>query len=320
MPYHHITQDQRTELGALLQAHVSQKDIAKQLGKDRTSIWRERKRNQVDTKTGYHARLAHRQTVTRRINANQHFRKIEHMPDLQKHIHTKLKQTFSPEEIAGTLQENLGFTAVCHETIYQYIYHQKPEWKQYLRSQKGKYRRRCGTASRQKQREEGKKKRIDVRPKIVETRSRIGDWEGDTIVGKERTKRILTYVERKSGLLKAVKLETGTASEVREKTKQLFRNIPKDKLHTITYDNGTEFSDYELIERDTNATVYFAHPYHSWERGTNENTNGLLRQFFPKGSTFAGITSKQLNRAVYLINNRPRKRHHYKNPLEVFNE
>lgn len=323
MPYQHITESQRSELGALLRAQIKKKEIAAQLGKHRSSIWRERARNKsdaLDSRTLYHAQDAQRRTTSRRVRANQRFRKIENNEELQKYIFRKLKATWTPEEIAGTLKEDFGCTVICHQTIYEYIYDVKPDWTRYLRHKKNKYRRRRGTLMRLKTLEESKKKRIDARPGVVEKRSRVGDWEGDTIVGKEKTKRILTMVERKSGLLLAAKLETATAAEVREKTRMLLNKLPQDKCRTITYDNGSEFSDHELIERDNKLDVYFAYPYHSWERGTNENTNGLLRQFFPKGSPFASITQRQLDRVVRLINARPRKRHRYSTPLKVFNE
>ena len=318
MPYSHITAEQRTELGALLCAKVRKKVIAKQLGKDRTSIWRERKRNKADTKTLYHAEEARKKTKQRRILANQRFRKIENHPELERYILTKLKRHWTPEQIAGTLREEFGFTVFCHQTIYQYIYRVKPEWIHLLRYKRNRFRRRHGTVKRLKILEDSKKKRIDQRPSLIEKRTRIGDWEGDTIVGKEKTKRILTYVERKSGLLKAIKLESATAAEVREKTKRLFVNISRNKRFTIIYDNGSEFADYEWIEKDLKLDTYFAYPYHSWERGTNENTNGLLRQFFPKGTAFASITQKEIDRVVKLINTRPRKRHQYKTPEMVF--
>lgn len=320
MPYKHITSEQRTELGAFLRVGTKKKDIAKELGKHRTSIWRERKRNQAKTSTGYHSEQARRETKNRRILANQRFRKIEHSTDLQRYIFSKLKLRWTPEEISGTLKEEIGFTVISHQTIYQYIYEVKPEWIYYLRHQKNRFRRRHGTLKRQVRREETKKTRIDQRPSVIEERTRIGDWEGDTIVGKERTKKLLTYVDRKSGFLKAAKLEVSTAKEVREKTRILFQRLSRSKRQTITYDNGAEFSDYEWIEKDLKLDVYFAHPYHSWERGTNENTNGLLRQFFPKGTAFANITQKELDRVVRLINDRPRKRHCYRTPREVFNE
>jgi transposase, IS30 family len=323
MPYQHITAEQRSELGALLRAKVKNEDIADQLGKHRTSIWRERTRNKSSipgSRTGYNAQAAQVTTKGRRIAANQRFRKIENNEELQQYILRKLKLRWTPEEISGTLAEDFGFTVVCHQTVYEYIYDEQPEWIKYLRHKKNKYRRRRGTPERLRKLEESKKKRIDTRPSVVEARSRIGDWEGDTIVGKEKTKRILTMVDRKSGKLLAAKLETGTAAEVREKTKHMFARILKDKKKTITYDNGSEFADHELIERDNKVDVYFAYPYHSWERGSNENTNGLIRQFFPKGTPFASITQRQLDRVVRLINTRPRKRHHYRTPDEVFNE
>jgi IS30 family transposase len=206
------------------------------------------------------------------------------------------------------------------DSIYKFIYAKEKGLIKYLRCQKGKYRRRYGTRIREKQREEMKKKRIDKRPEIVEKRERIGDWEGDTIIGKEKTVHILTHVERKSGLLLADKLERGTAELTKEKTIERFKAIPKNKKHTITYDNGATFFEYEMTEKKTGIGIYFAWPYHSWERGTNENCNGLLRQFFPKKSSFAIITQRQINEACSLINNRPRKRLGYLTPNEVFRQ
>jgi len=161
------------------------------------------------------------------------------------------------------------------------------------------------------------KRRIDERPIIVESRERLGDFEGDTIQGSEKVHRILTHVERKSGLLLADKVRQ-SAKDVRETAVRRLKDFPH--LQTITYDNGLEFSEHEIIERETKATIYFAYPYHSWERGANENANGLLRQFFPKKSAFAAITQKQIDQAVALINTRPRKRHGYQTPREIFQQ
>ena len=163
-----------------------------------------------------------------------------------------------------------------------------------------------------------KKRRIDTRPALVEKRERVGDWEGDTIVGAEKTQRLLTPVERKSGYLFADKLDIVTAEIVREKTARRFRSVPKEKRETITSDNGSEFSDHAKLEEDTGITVSFAYPYHSWERGTSENTNELIRQFFPKGSSFSMITEQRVEQVARLINNRPRKRLSYLTPREVF--
>ncbi|MEA2088310.1 MAG: IS30 family transposase, partial [Patescibacteria group bacterium] len=162
-------------------------------------------------------------------------------------------------------------------------------------------------------------KRIDTRPKIVEKRKRIGDWEGDTIIGKDRKKRLLTNVDRKSGYGLIDKLNKVSMEIVHEKLKKRFNKIPKKKKYTYTYDNGTEIGkEDEWLEKKIKMDVYRAYPYHSWERGCNENFNGLVREFFPKGTDFANISTKEIKRAEKLINNRPRKRLNYKKPIEVF--
>ena len=171
---------------------------------------------------------------------------------------------------------------------------------------------------REKAREYGKKRWIGERPEVINDRARIGDWEGDTIIGAERTKRILTHVERKTGYLIADFLPKVSAEIVAEKIAKNFKKLPREKRRSITYDNGTEFSAHETIEKKTKAIVYFANQYHSWERGTNENTNGLLRQFFPKKSSFATVNQDDVDRATKLLNRRPRKRLCYLTPKEMF--
>jgi IS30 family transposase len=318
MSYKHITSKQRVELSVLRRAGIAQKDIALILGLNPSSISRELKRNRSKNNQ-YHAKKADQVTKRRRIEANQRFRKIENNPWLQDYIKQKLRLYWSPEQIAGRLKQELNKSVISHETIYQYIYEEQPELKKYLRCRKGKYRRRHGTRKREKLREESKKRRIDTRPNIVEKRERLGDWEGDTIIGEKGKKEsILTYVDRMSGYLVAEFVLNRKAETIHKATTKRFCSLPRNKRHTITYDNGVEFSDHEFTERDTKTTIYFAHPYHSWERGTNENTNGLLRQFFPKKTSFATITIKDVKKAEKLINSRPRKRLNYLTPTEVF--
>lgn len=318
MPYKHFSRDERVQLAGLLNAGLDQKTIAKQLNRDPSTVSRELSRGAVNNVSRYYVIAAEQRKTAKRLKANQHFKKIENNQQLIRYVTDKLKLYWSPEQISGRLELEFGFSILCHETIYQYVYKQRPELKKYLRSRKGKYRRRAGTQSRLKRLEESKKQRIDQRPMIVEQRMRLGDWEGDTVLGKEKTIKILTHVERKSGLLLADKLDMATAEVVKLKTIKRFNTIAKDKKHTITYDNGSEFSEHELIGRYTGLDIYFAYPYHSWERGTNENCNGLLRQFFPKGSYFATITQRQVEAATELINHRPRKRHGYLTPTEIF--
>jgi len=317
----HITLEQKNELSILLRSGVSQKNIAKLLEKTPSAISQEIIRNR-DSNGKYHAGHAKKKTIARRIKANQRFRKINNNKWLEKYVIKKLKKFWSPEQISGRLKidyPNEKDKQIGKDSIYNFINFERKDLIKYLRCQKGKYRRRYGTRIREKERERLKKKRIDSRPKIIEARGRIGDWEGDTIVGKDKN-HILTHVDRKSGLLFADKLLRGTAELTKEKVIERFGNIPKRKRKTITYDNGSTFAYHEIIERYLSLDVYFAYPYHSWERGCNENCNGLLRQFFPKGIKFANIQDSEIKKVERLINNRPRKRLGYLTPREVFFE
>lgn len=318
--YKHFTPEQRNELSILLRAGFKQNAIAKLLNKSPSAISQELTRNKFDNKTGYDAGQAKKNTIQRRIEANGRFKKIENDKWLEKYIIKKIKIYWSPEQISGRLRhkyKNDKSKQISKDSIYKYIYAKQKELVKYLRCQKGNYRRRYGTRIREKQREAAKKKRIDERPVEVETREEIGHWEGDTIVGSDN-QHILTHVERVSGKVHGDKLERGTAELTRIKTIERFDKIPKKKKKTMTYDNGVTFADHEITERKTGITIYFAWPYHSWERGTNENCNGLLRQFFPKKSAFAMITQERIDEVCELINNRPRKRHGYLTPNEVF--
>jgi IS30 family transposase len=224
----------------------------------------------------------------------------------------RLKKHESPEQIAGVLQ------SVSASTIYRYIQGRAPHLKQFLRSQKGKYRRRYGTKIREKAREQAKKRRIDERSSVVERRGRLGDWEGDTVQGRDKRVRIVTYVDRRSGYLIAFLLPKMRAELLTTLTLQSFRRIPKAKRNTFTLDNGPECADWERLEKKGGATVYFAYPYHFWERGSNENTNGLLRQYFPRSLDFNLITPEELSSVVKKLNDRPRKRLDFKSPRQIF--
>ncbi|OGM90898.1 hypothetical protein A2755_01690 [Candidatus Wolfebacteria bacterium RIFCSPHIGHO2_01_FULL_48_22] len=169
-------------------------------------------------------------------------------------------------------------------------------------------------------REEAKKRRIDERPTIVEQRRRIGDWEGNTILGRDKRIRIATFVERRSGYLVAFLLPKMRARLLSSLALERFRRVPKKKRRTLTLDNGSEFADWERIEMQSGMKVYFAYPYHAWERGSNENTNGLLWQYFPKTLDFNLITAKELTQVVKLLNDRPRKRLKFKSPRQIFHE
>lgn len=320
MPYHHITQEERVKIETLRKEGYSKSEIAQCLGRHPSSIGRELERNFEGAGIPYKARNAQKRKVKVRKDANAHLRKLIPDTPLSKEVEGMLAQYWSPEQIAGRMKkENKGKRVLCPETIYQYVYGYRQDLIVYLRQgRKRRYRRRHGTKIREKRREEAKKKRIDTRPRVVEKRSRVGDWEGDTIVGKEKKVHLLTHAERKSGLVLIDKLPRATAQNARTITTKRFNRIPKKKRRTFTYDNGATFAEYEALERDLDIDVYFAYPYHSWERGTNENTNGLVRQFFPKGTTFQNLTTREIRRVEKLLNNRPRKRLGYATPLEVF--
>ncbi len=191
--------------------------------------------------------------------------------------------------------------------------------RKHLHCRKGKYRRTREASIRKAYRDKLKEgRRITARPARVLSRKHYGDWEGDSVVGKAQSGSIATFVERRSGYLLARVLPDKTAGSFAAAAEDRFVNIPIRYRKTLTLDNGSEMANYERIERSTGFDIYFAHPYHSWERGTNENTNGLLRFYFPKSMSFAHLTQEALDLAVKELNTRPRKRLGYKTPEQMF--
>lgn len=318
--YTQFTKDTRIELAALLRAAHSFKECAAQLGMIKSSVTREVARN-ANEDGNYTGAAAHRRHLDRRTRAKASSLKIQNDPRLRRYIKKQLAKRDSPEQIAGRIPKKGSYQRVSHETIYQWIFKEAPTLKKQLRriGKKGKYRRRRGTKQREEMRDEAKVKRIDTRPAIVETRERIGDWEGDTIIGQDKLKRLATNVERRSGYGLLTKLTLVSMITMHDALEKRFRSIPKKKRHTYTYDNGTELGkDDEALETRIGMTVYRAYPYHSWERGSNENWNGLVRDFFPKGTDFATITDAEVKRVERNLNHRPRKRLNYLTPHEVF--
>lgn len=308
------------ELAILLNAGKNRTQCAKLLGIDRTNVSKEISRNR-DPDGIYRGGHAHKRYVKRRKQGKKPYRLIENDRQLRRHIARKLKKFWSPEQIAGRLKRIKKKTIVCHETIYTWVYEQRPDLITYLRRQKNPYRRKRGTRARIKLNQASKVRRISERPTVVDKRLRLGDWEDDTIVGKERKQRIWTCVERKSGFGLAEKIEIVSAESLHEKNASQLKKIPKAKLRTLTRDNGIEFGGYDRdLEDKTGLKIYRANPYHSWERPSNENWNGLMRQFFPKGTPFARITNNEVQHVVRMLNNRPRKRLGYATPREVFKE
>jgi IS30 family transposase len=301
-------------IGRMLRANHSFREIARTLGKDVSSVSRHIK--EYGGRDGYDGQEVRRKKRMKRIDAMQSIRIIK--GTRLRFITQQLKLHKSPEQIAGVLKRKKQ--SCDTRTIYRYIKERAPHLKMYLRSQKGKYRRKHGTKKREEAREQAKKRRVDERPKILGRRGRRGDFEGDTLQGRDKRVRIVTFVDRKTGYLIAFLLPKMNAELLTSLALKHFQKIPRQKRKTITLDNGVEFSDWERLEKKSGMTVYFAYPYHFWERGTNENTNGLLRQYFPRSMDFNLITEKELQHAVRRLNSRERKRLNFKTPKSLFSK
>ena len=312
MSHSHIGPEDWSCISKMLRAGHSISEIARTINK--TVGATSRHINSYGGRDNYDVREVRRQKHMKRINAMESTRIVK--GSLLRFIIKELKQHKSPEQIAGVLK--LKKRQIDASTIYRYINERAPHFKMYLRSQKGKYRRRRGTKIREKEREQKKKRRIDERLNIVERRGRLGDFEGDTLMGCDKRVRIASFVDRRSGYLIAFLLPKMNAELLSSLAIKHFKRIPKKKRKTITLDNGVEFSDWERLEKQSGMTIYFAYPYHSWERGTNENTNGLLRQYFPKSYDFNLITKEELAQVVRRLNNRERKRLGFLSPRRVF--
>lgn len=266
----------------------------------------------------YHAGAAGKKTKARHKIANQKRLKLVHGSGsfLEQYVLENLvTDQWSPEQIAGKLLE-IFFVSISHQTIYDYIYNSADKKKlvKHLRHHGNRYRRKCGTLARIKNNSSNMPS-IHDRDPVIETRIRLDDYEGDTVVGLDQKDRLLTYVDRASGECLVGLVLGFNASKIATKTVCLLKTT-QSRTSTITYDRGTEFAEYEAIQRQTEASVYFADAYSSWQRGSNENLNGLLRQYFPKRSDFKKLTQKQVTAIQDKLNNRPRKRYNYRTPIE----
>ena len=248
--------------------------------------------------------------------ASKRYCRIKKWGELERYVLDHIREYYSPKQISWrrTLET---WEKLSKDTIYSYVYNNHPELiKKFFRRKGKKYQHK-----RKEKYQLDNRRMIDRRPKVIEKRNTLGHWEADTMVWKRKTrtkKCILTNVERKSGFLVARVLQNATAQSTSETTIQAFKDFPKYKRKSITFDNGREFAYHYDIERELKITTYFAHPYCSWERWTNENTNGLLRQFLPKWTDFETLTEKELQIYVVLINHRPRERLWFLTPHEVF--
>ncbi len=308
--YTQLTQDERYQIFVLKKANHSQTEIAGMLGRHKSTISRELVRNRGGK--GYRPGQAHRWATARRKARN--CRRIPAW--IWQKIEALIRRDWSPQQVSGRLRLEGGIR-VSHEWIYRHVYADKRsggDLHRHLRCRKRR-RKRYGAYDR-RGRIPGRIS-IEQRPAIVETRQRLGDWEGDTVIGKAHRGALVTLVERKSAYTLIEKVDRKKAACVRKAVTDCLAPH-KETVHTITYDNGREFADHAGMATDLEADVYFAHPYCSWERGLNENTNGLIRQYFPKHRDLTTVTPEEVHHAMNALNHRPRKNLDYQTPYEVF--
>ena len=319
MSHKHLTFEDRVVIKKLYSLGYNFNKIAQEIGFNKSTISRELRRNFT---IWYHPFQAHNLYLQRKKDSCK--RKIDKYSELKKEIIERLKKRHSPEQIAGRIKIDFpesSFMRISHEAIYQWIYSLAAKgdesYKQLRRTVKKRQRRINKKASRLRIPD---RKSIHKRPSEIEARNTFGHWEGDTIIGKGHSGCIATMVERNTLFLAAGAMPDKRPSSLNRATLESFGNISNDNIKTITLDNGTEFCDYKDLEVALECEIFFADPYSSWQRGTNENTNGLLREFFPKNLSFENITQNDIDIAVYSLNNRPRKKLNYLTPSEAISK
>jgi IS30 family transposase len=312
MHYTQLTNGQRYQIEALLKLKTPKNEIARLLTVHPSTIGRELKRN--TGQKGYRPKQAQSKTDKRRKEAAK---AIKLTLSIEQIINDKLQQQWSPEQISGWLKKEETIS-LSHERIYQHVWADKRqggELHTHLRQSNKRRKKKYG--SQDKRGQIRNRVSIDERPSCVAQKERIGDWEIDLVMGQHHQGALVTIVERKSKFTLIKKVPSKHALQVSQATVALLTPYV-EKTHTITADNGKEFAAHEQFGQSLAAAIYFAHPYSSWERGLNENTNGLIRQYFTKGSSFETITDKEVERVMNKLNHRPRKTLNFKTPHEVF--
>jgi transposase, IS30 family len=314
MEYCQLTQAERYIIALMRRQKFSMAQIALRLGRHRSTVYRECERNKTTHNGHYGADKAHSYATARRKRSR---RKPQHSPQELGKVEALLKRRWSPEQIAGR-QSRARKLQISAQTIYRHIRRNRKAggdlWKYTRIISKFGRKRYKSVDSRGVLKG---KRHISERPKAVEARREIGHWEVDTVIGADLRHCLLTMVERATGFSVIKKL---TARNKEQATTALLRALAghKGRIKTMTFDNGTEFHDYKLLEQQFRVKCYFATPYHSWERGSNENLNGLVRQYLPKGMCMKSITQKDCDAIAKELNERPRKRYGYQTPNELY--
>lgn len=320
MQYNHLSIEEREKIQELLWQKKSIRYIANKLRRNPSSIYREIKKNNPQQKRRYTPRLAHERALRRRSSRGAS--KLDKNIVLYNYVTSKLKLGWSPEQIAAISGE------ISHEAIYQYIYAQvyrggygdvrpnKEDLRSYLARRK---RRRTPQGVRKSHRVlKGVLPSIDNRPKEVDDRKHVGHWEDDLIVSRESSYNLKTVNERVSGIVFISRVQNGTSEAGDSAVMNRLKVIPNRYRKTLTRDRGSENIKYEKLSKELGMQIFFAHPYSSWERGSNENLNGLIRRYLPKKTDFKQVTDADIQKIEYLLNSRPRKRLGWKTPYEVF--
>lgn len=317
MRYQHLTLEERSMIAPMRILGWSLRSIAAQLGRAPSTISRELRRN-GDGRGAYAGYWAHRDAQCRRRTGR---RSCLTRGGLATYVQEKLQCRWSPEQIAHRVRRDYPHATqmrISHQTIYTWLaadHRTGGSWSRYLRHHRRR-RKRYGSGPRAPH----IRGRVALaeRPAIAQRRGRLGDWEGDLLVGRGQHGFVATHVDRCSRVLLAAKVSRRTAAEVTAATRKLLQPLPQQVRQTLTVDNGSEWAAFRTLQRTLGLQVYFATPYAAWERGTNENTNGLLRDYFPKQTDFSQITARHLASVVKELNNRPRKCLAYRTPAEVF--
>lgn len=303
----HLTFQERQFLYRLNKKGVPKAEIARLMGRDRSTIYRELGRN--SGQRGYRPQQAQRLADERRVACCRPYKMDD--PQTHQYVRERIGKCWSPDQIAGRSRVDFPRAPdrwLSRQTIYTWIHGWQPDWHELLR-RGGRPPERRGKLT--------DCVRIDGRPEVINRRRRFGDWEGDTIVGDGRRSALLTLVERKSGYARIGRVDSLKSEMTMHVAQRRMKSLPDGLRRSITFDNGKEFAEHRRLSRSIGVDVYFTDPYASWQKGTNENTNGLLRQFFPKGTDFTEISHHEVARVEQLINERPRKRHGYRTPAEV---
>ena len=310
----HLTQGERKRISELLGMGLSKSQIAAAIGRDRSTIYREIGRNSCE---GAYAPVRAQRLAEQRRRDRPRQRTLDEL-DVNEYVRCALVRFWSPDQIAGRSgrqfpsDPRFRFSLMA---VYRWIDRQpdRSYWRAFLR---------FGKRKKPHDRRGQLKATVHItnRPEVVDRKERFGDWEGDTVLGKQRRSALVTLTERKSGFALAGLVRRFRSANVNRQMTQLMTPLPEKLRHTMTLDRGKECALHRLFEKRSGLQVYFARPYHAWERGSNENFNGLLRQYFPKGTDFTRLSTREVQWALNQLNDRPRKRLNYQTPREVLSQ